>query len=179
MGAFGRGQDIAPNRGPCARAANSLLLFRASRWIVRTGFAGAFGGQAYPSRPLSESQAQERGGAGEIVRAIETRPEMNFFCFDQMENFFTWPPPTINEFLLFRSNGELLFREPSCRRPRTMRLREHWRHFPRSVWSKTPGAQGWQLRLYLCDNRAMLPARHKYLAVMLCALILREGLWRI
>jgi hypothetical protein len=48
----------------------------------------------------SESQAQERGGAGEIVRAIETRPENEFlFCFDQMENFFTWPPPTINEFL--------------------------------------------------------------------------------
>lgn len=36
--------------------------------------------------------------ASDIVAAIEKRPETDFvFCFDQMENFFTWPLPKIEE----------------------------------------------------------------------------------
>lgn len=50
---------------------------------------------SFDSRPKRQSDAEP---VSEVLAAIEERPETDFvFCFDQMENFFTWPPPKVEE----------------------------------------------------------------------------------
>lgn len=53
--------------------------------------------------PVGSSEDSDEDMANRIVAGIRERPETDLlFCFDQMENFFTWPPPTdqeINRFL--------------------------------------------------------------------------------